>query len=142
MRWGSASGSIPGEAVERWRHGAANVLLVASAVGFLPAIVLLLAGLGPPVATPVVACVIVAYLVVLVGALCPRANYRKRILAMLAIGYALAFMGTASLPGGPFPRAMLIIIPMLATVLLGARAGRGMTLISAGVLLFAPFLHN
>ena len=125
-----------------WRGRAAGALLVASTILYLPGIVLVLAGYGPPLAWPVTACVLGAYVVIAFGAFQRPADYGARVWAMLVAAYVVASLGTIALPGAPFPRALLVVLPVMTMVLLGARAGRGATMLSAALLLSAPVLHN
>jgi signal transduction histidine kinase len=128
--------------LKEWRHWAANALLAASAVVYVPAVAILLAGYDPRATWPVVFCATAAYLVVSLGALRRRTDYRLRVWAMLVAGYVAALVGGIGISQAPFPRALLIVLPVLTMVLLGARAARAATIVSASLLLSIPFFHG
>lgn len=135
------SSNVGGELLD-WRGRATNALLTASVVLHAPAVLLLLAGYGPAITAVARGCAVTAYLVVAIGALRRRIDYRVRFWGMLVVGYVFAFVGIVNVPHGPVPRAILIVAPMLTMVLLGAPAGRRAAAISALILIFAPFLHG
>lgn len=125
-----------------WRCKAADVLLVTSAFVLLPPVVLVLLGYGPPIAWSVKILALVAYLIVVLGALARQVDYRIRVWVMLAVSYLLALLGNAAFPQGPFLRSLPIALAIFVLVLLGVRTARIATLISAAVLLFAPLLST
>jgi signal transduction histidine kinase len=139
--WTAANTAVD-VALGEWRRKATNALMAANALAYPPAILLLIAGKGPKVTTFMLAAVIAVYLVIVFAALLRRIHHETRARAMLVTAYPLALLGNIAVPMGPFARALPIVLPMLAMVLLGRRAGRTATAASVAILLFAPLLHD
>jgi signal transduction histidine kinase len=125
-----------------WRHRAANSLMAASAVVYLPAVALMVAGKGPPVAWSVQATMLAGYAVTVFCAALRGTDYRTRAWVFMTAGYAATVVGNIAAPQGPFVRALPVVLPMITMVLFGARAGRAATAVSIAVLLFAPLLNG
>ncbi|MDX9973155.1 MAG: sensor histidine kinase [FCB group bacterium] len=128
--------------LREWRHQATNVLMMGSIVFYLPSLVLLLSGKNLPLALPVKVFVVMVYLIIVVCAILHRTNYRRRVWALLAGAYAMAVLMGAAAPQGPFVRAMPVLLPLLAMVLLGTRAGQITAVTSVIVLMVTPFLRG
>lgn len=127
-------------ALALWRKKAANVLVLASAMAYLPAVMLVMGGVDPDATTLVKAVVLLCYVVVLIDTFLNRADYRIRAWFLLASGYIAAVVGNVVFPQGPFLRVLPVVLPVLAMVFFGASAGRGAALFSMAILLFGPFL--
>ncbi|MBI4776391.1 MAG: sensor histidine kinase [Deltaproteobacteria bacterium] len=125
-----------------WRHTVANIFLPVSAIVYLPAIVLLVTGQGPPLGGLVRVAVAGCYLTLLSFALWRRIEFRARAWVILACGYALAILMGVSIPHGSFARALPIALPIFTIVLLGSREGWAATAFSAAALFFVPFFHT
>ena len=106
---------------------------------YLPGIVLLLCGHGPPLAWPVKFLVVTSYLVIVLSAVFRSVDHRLRVCAMLGIAYLTGIAGVVAYPG-PYIRAMPVTLPIIGLILAGFRCGRIATLISAVVILFTPVL--
>jgi signal transduction histidine kinase len=130
------------DSLREWRRQAAGIVLAAVVVLHLPAIVLFLAGYGPPSATTARVPILSIYLAVVVVAVLPRLPHAFRVWVLLAGLYLIALIGVFLLPQGPWVRALPVAAPVGAIVLIGVPAARIALGISALVLLAAPFLHG
>jgi signal transduction histidine kinase len=142
------SGACPEEtvaveaALTQWRSKAAGALIAASCVVYLPVLVLLLAGEGPPLTRPVQVVSLASYVLLLICALPRWADYRTRAWLFLTAGYALGIVANISFPQGPIARAVPVILPLQTMVLFGVRAGRIAAVAGVAIILFAPHLHD
>lgn len=127
-------------ALAEWRKKAANVLVLASAMAYLPAVMLVIGGVGPAAAMTVKSAVLVCYVIILADTFLNRADYRIRAWSLLAAGYLAAIVGNVIFPQGPFLRVLPVVLPVLTMVFFGAGAGRGAALCSMTILLVGPFL--
>ncbi len=128
--------------MDEWRRKAVNVFASVSAVAFLLAIGLMVAGLAPPRGWPAQIIVVGAYLSFVVCALPHRINYLARAWVLLTAGYIVALIHLITIPQGPFGLALPVMLPILAIVILGARAGWASTTISTVLLLAGPLLQR
>lgn len=140
-----ARGATPEEsaveaAAREWRHRAVHLFALVSAIAYLPPIVLMITGQAQPNGWPVHVILVGGYLSFVICALLPRTDYRARAWALLAGGYMVALIHLVIIPHGPFGRALPAMLPIMAFVLLGAFAGRVVTLVSIGLLLIGPLL--
>jgi signal transduction histidine kinase len=125
-----------------WRRRATDLVIGAAVLLHTPALLLFLAGYGPPSLWPFrVPITIVAVLVAFVG-LMRRWPHPFRVWVVLGALYAFAMVGAFVVPQGPWTRALPIAAPILAIVLIGATAARVAIGLSAGVLLVAPWLRG
>lgn len=125
-----------------WRHTAVNVFIFVSALFYLPAIVLTIAGQGPPVGRLVQTVMVGVYLVLLIFALLRPFDHRKRSWMGLTAVYVLAILMGIAAPQSHFGRALPVVLPVFTIVLLGARAGWIATTASAVVIMSVPFVHT
>ena len=142
MKAPEVGANVEGDALRAWRRKATDLVTVASVVLHLPIVVPVLAGYGPEDGWPAKITGALAYLVIASCALFRRVDQRRRAWAILAAIYATAFVGGIAFPLGPYLRALPIIPPMLAIGLLGVRAARLCTLLSAAILMVTPFLNS
>ncbi len=133
-----------GDAVEaaarQWRHRAVTVFSVVSSAAFLPSMVLMVTGQAPPNGWPVYLFVGAGYLCFVFCAALHRADYRKRAWALLAGGYVVALVHLVTIPHGPFGRALPALLPIMAFVFLGSRAGLAVTIAGIVLILVGPLL--
>jgi signal transduction histidine kinase len=129
-------------ALAEWRRKAADALIAASVVVYLPAIILMVAGQGPLIPWPVRATMLAAYAAIALCAVLRGHDYRIRAWVFLIGGYVAAVVGIVAVPQGPFVRALPVVLPMITMVLFGPRVGRAATVAAVGVILLAPLLHN
>lgn len=125
-------------ALAEWRRKAANALMVASTIVYLPVAIMFAVGQGPPVTWLVRLIAVLGYGVVLVDTLLWSVDYRARAWINLTTAYVLAVVGVIAVPQGPFVRTIPVVIPFTAIVFFGKRAGRIAAGISILVLLFVP----
>lgn len=125
----------------RWRRKATNVAILTGSVLYLPIVLIVLAGEGPPLTGLLRGIVFAAYGILLLETVLWRVDYRIRIGIKLVAGYVLAIVGGLAYPQGPLVRAFALLPPLMATVFFGKKAGRIATGVSMGVLLFAPALR-
>ena len=130
------------DGLRQWRRRAAQTVLAAAVLLHLPAVILFVAGFGPPSAWPARVPILSAYLVVAALVLLPRLPHALRVWMMLGGLYLVALVGVFVLPQGPWVRALPVAAPILAIALIGVRAARIAMGISGSVLLVAPFLHG
>jgi signal transduction histidine kinase len=140
-------GSVPDQgtveiALAEWRQKAANVLMTATAVVYVPPFALFLAGRGPEFAWLIRAILCGVYAVTVLCALLRRVDYRKRAWVFMAASYLLMVAGNIANPQGTFVRALPVVLPMFMMVLFGAWLGRVATVASIVVLLIAPIVHT
>ncbi len=117
-------------------------MTAASVFVHLPILIPFLAGYGPAMTWTAKATGAAAYLVIVACAVFRRVDQRVRVWAILGAIYAWAIVGVIAQPQGPYIRAVPLIPPLLAIGLLGVRAARVSTLLSAGVLMFVPQLRS
>ncbi len=135
--------SAVGAALGEWRRRAADALIAASAVVYLPAVALLFAGLGPAVPWPVQVTMFGTYGTIVSCVVLRRGvDYRIRAWLFMIAGCMAMVVGSIAVPQGPFVRALPVVLPMITMVLFGARAGRAATVAGVVVILFAPLLHG
>ncbi len=125
-------------ALDAWRHRATNVITAAIAVLQFPSVVYLFTGYNQPMPVLWRAVMVCAYAVSVCCAATWRLGHRTRAWGLLAAGYTVAVVGGIGLPQGLFMRTMPVILPVVALVLLGARAGWIAVLLSGVVLLLTP----
>ena len=123
-----------------WRHKAADILLVVVAVSYLPMVVLLTLGYGPPLGRLAKGIGISLYLVVAAAALFRSVEFRMRLLAAFFAAYASLVLTSIVFPLGPFAQAVAVTMPIFVLVLLGPREARVAIVASAMVILLAPLL--
>ncbi|MEN6626991.1 MAG: sensor histidine kinase [Candidatus Sumerlaeia bacterium] len=128
--------------LNEWRCKAVNVFATVSAAAFLLAIGLMVAGLAPPRGWPAQSIVVAAYLSFIVCALPHRINHRTRAWVLLTAGYVVALIHLVTIPQGPFGLALPVMLPILAIVILGARAGWAATVVSTLFFLLGPLLQR
>lgn len=127
-------------AARKWRRKAVNVFSLVSAIAYLPPIMLMVAGQAPPNGWPVHIIVMSGYSCFVFSVLLHRADYRVRAWMILSGGFVVALVHLVTIPHGPFGRALPAMLPIIAFVLIGARAGRAVTVISIGLLVGGPLL--
>lgn len=127
-------------AAREWRRKAVNIFSLVSAIAYLPPTMLMVAGQAPPNGWPVHIVVMCGYACFVFSMLLHRADYRARAWMILAGGFVVALVHLVTIPHGPFGRALPAMLPIIAFVLLGARAGRAVTAFSIGILFFGPIL--
>lgn len=123
-----------------WRRKATNAGMVTMTIVFFPLVALIATGLGQPVTMLVKMTALGSYAVFLFQTLLWWTDYRVRARVNIALGYMLAFVGGTALPQGPFMRAAPVVLPIIAMVILGKRAGRVAAGVSVIVLLCTPML--
>lgn len=138
----SAHGVAVAADLLEWRRKATHVLLVASAIAYLPAIVVYFSTRGLPLGWPVELCSVTVYVAIVVGAFLRGADHRIKVWAVVVPAYLFAILGSAALPQGPFMRAQPFMLAVTTLVLIGPRAGRIATVIGAAITLFAPLLQT
>jgi signal transduction histidine kinase len=140
-------GAIPEDsavevAAREWRRKAVHVFSSASAVAYLPPAALMVAGQSPPYGWPAHVIVVVGYLCFAFCALMHRTSHRTRAWVLLAGGYVTALIHLITIPQSPFGLALPVMLPILAIVFLGTRAGQAATGVSIGILLIGPLLQR
>jgi signal transduction histidine kinase len=140
MESGTAA-RVDADTLGEWRRKAAALVITASAVVHLPILILIVADFGPPLTWSVKAVAVTCYLAVLACAVSRGIDYTLRVWVLQVTLYILAVIGAVAFPQGPYIRAVPMIAPMLAIGLVGVRASRICTAVSAVLLMFAPFLH-
>lgn len=138
------SGSaVPAEdqSLLRWRRKATDLVLGVGVLLHLPLVVLYLSGSGPGHDGPLGTLVLVAFGATAAMALARRVDHATRTWVLLACLWLLSAVGVMALPQGPWVRVLPIVAPLLAIVLVGVRAARIATAVSALVLLLAPLIH-
>jgi len=128
--------------VAEWRRKAVNVFAVASTAAYLPAVVMMVAGAAPPNGWPSQLILVGAYFCCVFCALLYRTNYRTRAWALLAAVYVVALIHLITIPQGPFAKVLASMLPILAIVVLGARAAWAVTVASIGLIFFGPLLQQ
>lgn len=129
-------------AAAEWRHKAVTIFSSASAVAYLPPVALMVAGQSPPNGWPARVIVVGGYLCFAFCALRHRTDLRTRTWVLLAGGYVTALIHLITIAQSPFGLALPAMLPILAIVFLGARAGWAATGVSMGVLLIGPLLQR
>ncbi|WP_319524358.1 sensor histidine kinase [uncultured Desulfosarcina sp.] len=122
-----------------WRRNAVEVFMASSVLVYLPGIILLVCGHGPPLTWMVRLLVYISYLAVVLSVFLKILDHRIRLYTMLSAAYLTAIAGAVAYPG-PFIRALPVALPIIGLVLSGVRCGRITTTISVLVILFTPWL--
>ncbi len=135
-------GSTVDAALSEWRRKAAEALLAASIISYMPGIVLVILGKAPPSTGLVQVTIVGAYMVVVVCTIYRRIDFRIRAGVMLWVAYFMIFIGNLAVPQGPYLRALPVFLPVLVLILFGVRAERYATACSAAILFCVPLLHN
>jgi signal transduction histidine kinase len=126
-------------ALRNWRRRAVDAFMVCSVVVYLPGVILLMGGYGPPITWTMHLLVYTCYSIVLSAAFFRIVNHRIRLYVMIAVAYFTAIAGVVAYPG-PFMRALPVALPIIGLVLAGVRFGRLTTMVSVLVILFTPLL--
>lgn len=141
-RGGTPEDSAVEVAAAEWRRKAVHVFSLAGATAYLPPVALMLAGQSPPNGWPARVIAVGGYLCFVFCALLHRTGHRTRTWVLLAGGYVTALIHLITIPQSPFGLALPAMLPILAIVFLGARAGRTATVVSMGILLIGPLLQR
>lgn len=126
-------------ALYNWRRKAVDVFMASSVLVYLPAIILVICGLGPPLSWAVKLLVYISYLVIVLAAFLRKLDHRIRLYMVLSMAYLTAIAGVVAYPG-PFMRALPVALPIIGLVLAGVRCERLATVLSTLVILFTPLL--
>jgi signal transduction histidine kinase len=129
------------EALRQWRRRAADIVIAAGVVLHLPAVILFFSGYSPADGWPARITLITSYGLTVAVALLRHIDHETRTWVLLGSLWLLAAVGVVVLPQGPYVRALPVVAPVLAIVLIGVRAARIATVISLAVLMFGPFLR-
>lgn len=123
------------DVLSEWRTRAVTVLLFVIAAAALPTVVtgVVLGG----VRHPVTAIMLVIYALLVVNALCRKLDYRLRGSAIIAAGCAMAVNSFVTFGLEGSGRSYLIVLPIIAFILLGVRAGWITTAVS--ILIYGVF---
>ncbi len=123
-----------------WRRKASDFIIILSAVGYLPGVLLDIAGLGAHLTRPMQALLIVYYMSTLAAAVFRQIDYHIRIGTLLGLGYGLAIFGSIAYNNGPLVRAFPIFLAIMLLVINGERGGKIGTVFGVVVVLFAPLV--
>ena len=134
-------GAAVDAALAAWRRKAADVVLIVAAAAHFPSFVLMVVGTGPPMGLLVRALGITAYLGVAAVALMRWVDQRKRLWVFFFAGYVAVAVTNLAIPDGPYAQVALVTLPILVLVLRGDSAANIAILVSAIVLVAAPFLR-
>jgi signal transduction histidine kinase len=129
------------EALRRWRRRATDIVIAAGVVLHLPGVIVFFSGYSPVEGWPARITLLTSYGLTVVVALLRQMDHEIRTWVLLGCLWLLTVVGVVVLPQGPYVRALPIVAPLLAIVLIGVRAGRIATVISLGVLMFGPLLR-
>lgn len=122
-----------------WRRNAVEIFMVSSVLVYLPVIILLICGYGPPATWAVYLLVYTSYLAVALSAFLKILDHRIRFYTVLSVAYLTAIAAVFSYPG-PFIRALPVALPIIGLVLSGVRCGRITAAVSVLVILLTPLL--
>lgn len=125
-----------------WRNKATNILSLIIALMQLPGILIMIINNEFPITPLLYTLLIIAYLVALFCAFAIRIDYRFRVWLLIIAGYISSISMTIVIPNGPHMRALPIVLAVVMLVLGGVRPAIVTTLISAAVIIVAPFLHD
>lgn len=125
------------EALARWRERAVRVILGVVAVIGLPAWgAVVLNGIRSGETGPLLWVYPIVYLTIVALALLPRIDHRVRIWGLLILGYVNGCASMARLGLTGSGRLYLLLVPVFATVLVGARAGLATAMLSLATYVF------
>ncbi len=130
------------DSLSEWRKRATDLVALANAIVNLPVLIPVLAGYGPQNAGPTRLIGLVSYAAAVAAAVLRSVDQRVRAWLILCGLYAVACTGAAALPQGPYVRALPVFPPLLAIGLLGVAHARLFTVLSAVILILAPFLRE
>lgn len=126
-------------ALFNWRRKAVDVFMACSVLVYLPGIILVACGYGPPLSWTVHLLIYTSYLAVVLAAFLRPLDHLLRLYTVLGVAYLTAIAGGVAYPG-PFMRALPVALPIIGLVLSGVRCGRWITAVSAVVILLTPLL--
>ncbi len=133
---------IDDQDLNSWRRQATDVVIVASVVLHLPVVALYVIEYYPTMPLPISVAILGSYSVIVAAAVLRGINYKVRVWASLGAIYTTAAIGILAFPQGPYVRLLPIVAPIFAIGVLGIRAARIATILSAVVLLSTPILHS
>lgn len=125
-----------------WRTRAAGILTFANTMVFLPVVLIVAAGQGPPLTLFTKISVYLFYGAILSNVLFWKRQPEIRIGINLAVGYLIAFVVGIALPQGPFIKTLPLVLPLIAMVFFEKKAGYGAALLSAAMLFVSPLLST
>jgi len=108
-----------------WRTRAAGILTFANTMVFLPVVLIVAAGQGPPLTLFTKISVYLFYGAILSNVLFWKRQPEIRIGINLAVGYLIAFVVGIALPQGPFIKTLPLVLPLIAMVFFEKKAGYG-----------------
>jgi signal transduction histidine kinase len=129
------------EVLRQWRRRAADIVIAAGVVLHLPGVILFFSGYSPTDGWPATTTLLTSYGLTVAVALLRHIDHEIRTWVLLGSLWLFTVVGVVVIPQGPYVRALPIVAPVLAIVLIGVGAARIATVISLGVLLFGPFLR-
>lgn len=124
-----------------WRRKTIDIFMASSVLVYLPAIVLMLLGYGPPIPMAVKWLMYLLYFVLVLSAFLRDLHPRIRLFSMLGMAYLFSIVGGISFPG-PFMRVLPVILPIIGLILCGIRCGRILAGLSVVVIVTTPMLST
>ena len=126
-------------ALTNWRRKAIDFFMASSALVYLPVIILVACGFGPPLSLTSQFVVYATYSVLVLTVVLKNLDHRIRLYTVLSMAYLADIVGVVAYPG-PFMRVLPVALPIIGLVLGGVRCGRLTTLLSILVILLTPFI--
>jgi signal transduction histidine kinase len=126
------------DALRSWRRDAADIVILAAVLLHLPGVLLLFAG---DQGRTFMVVVLATYAGSVAVALLRRIDHVVRVWILLGLLYAMSALGAIVHPEGPYLRALPLVAPLVAVALIGVRSARVAAVVSALVIVVAPFLH-
>ena len=134
-------GAAADPSLAAWRRDAADIVLAATTLVHLPAVVLFMLGYGLPTTLTARALIAAGYAVMIPSAFARGFAYRIRVTTFFTAAYSVVAVANLVSFSGTYARIGLVIHPILVLVLCGSTWARTAILASVGILIAAPFVR-
>jgi signal transduction histidine kinase len=124
-----------------WRRDAADIVLAATTLVHLPAVLLFMLGYGLPTTLTTNALIATGYAVMTLSAFARGWGYRVRLMAFFVAAYGVVAIANLVSFSGTYSRIGLVIHPILVLVLCGSAWARLAIAASIAILVAAPFVR-
>jgi len=124
-----------------WRRDAADIVLAATTLAHLPAVLLFMLGYGLPTTVATRVLIAAGYAVMIPSAFARGFAFRVRATTFFTAAYCIVAIANLVSFSGTYSRIGLVIHPILVLVLCGSASARAAIVASVGILMAAPFVR-
>ena len=134
-------GAAADPSLAAWRRDAADIVLAATTLVHLPAVLLFMAGYGLPTTVTAKALIATGYAVMIPSAFARGCDSRVRQMTFFIAAYGVVAIPNLVSSSGTYSRIGLVIHPILVLVLGGSAWARRAIVASIAILVTAPFVR-